>query len=119
MSKSQHNSLPSEHDRLKAPSELDLQAFLDNELPSGKRIEIIEWLIEHPEESKPLFEMQLREDLLRTAVWQSVNGVDLDGGVVRSLKSEAEPGPTSNRQRDFGMGFLAGAIVVAIILMLF
>ena len=101
------------------PSELDLQAFLDNELSSTERLKIIEWLIEHPEDAKRLFEIQLREDMLRTAVWQSINGVDLDQELLQSFRNRGRAEVSQNRNMLFAYGFVAGAIVTAIIFLIF
>ncbi|MEM8771294.1 MAG: hypothetical protein AAGD92_06570 [Pseudomonadota bacterium] len=102
------------------PSELDLQAYLDDELPPAERAKIIEWLIEHPTEGQKLFEMQLREDLLRTAVWQSVNGVDLNEELVKTIRPNAEKTKSAqNMSVIFVCGIIAGVIAATVIFLTF
>jgi len=50
------------------PTALDLQAFIDDELPPDDRIWVAEWLLEHPNKALEVFQTMLREELLRTIV---------------------------------------------------
>lgn len=98
------------------PTELDLHAFLDDELDPGERIRVIEWLLDHPEKSQELLQIQLREDLLRSAVHQSVNG-ELPTELSNLTFKENTQSPRE-LSRDFLYGALAGAFSVIVLVCL-
>lgn len=98
------------------PSELDLHAFLDDELGPEERVRILEWLLEHPGKSKELWEIKLREDLLRNAVRQSVNGSGQND--LQALISEQVKSPSLPLQRQFWIGIATGSFLTLILTVL-
>lgn len=69
---------PNDDDRATSirSSELDQHAFIDNELDIKTRIRVIQELLANPEQAKELALMQLREDLLRNLIFETVNSPD-------------------------------------------
>ncbi len=97
------------------PSELDLQAFLDDELQPRARLRILEWLLENPKSAQQLFEVQLREDLLRVAVKLSVRDDDADDYEVNTSRTVTSAQPDVSRYDRFIIGFVAALGVVAVV----
>ena len=97
------------------PTELDLHAFLDDELEPDQRVRIIQWLMDHPDTAKELLDIQLREDLLRTAIRQSVNGT-VPEELQRQIHAPTKPPVNSGMENKFIFGFILG-VASAIALM--
>ncbi len=95
------------------PSEFDLQAYLDDELPPRARLRVVEWLLENPKSAQQIFELQLREDLLRVAVNLSLRDDDASE-TDTSREATAAPSDVSRYDR-FTVGFAAALFVVAIV----
>ncbi len=55
------------------PSDLDLQAFIDDELSSEDRIRICAWLLDHSDHALEVFQTMLREEILRLIAKQRSN----------------------------------------------
>lgn len=97
-----------------SPSDLDLEAYLDDELEPAERIKVIEWLLGNPEKMREFAEIQLREDLLRSAL------------LVEAQKEGPSPGASGGRSagNGFNLGsyaafaFGCGAGVIATITLL-
>lgn len=91
------------------PSELDLQAYLDDELEPTARLRVIEWLLENPKSAQELFEVQLREDLLRVAVKLSLIDEAPDENAIVRLGRRSEI--DFKRYDRFVAGFAVAAVI--------
>lgn len=106
------------------PTDLDLQAYLDDELPTQQRLRVIEWLLENPKKAQELFDIQLREDLLRVAVRlsapeQTAEAAEIakgDGQGAGQSDDENERRPIWTR--EFFYGVIAGAAIAIILTIL-
>lgn len=98
------------------PSELDLQAYLDDELTPEERLPIIEWLLENPARAQELFEVQLREDLLRVAVKLSLKDAPALG--LSSETNHEKQTVDFARYDRFLFGFAAAAGICALIFLI-
>lgn len=98
------------------PSELDLQAYLDDELAPAERLQVIEWLLENPSRAQELFEVQLREDLLRVAVKLSVSDSSAHSAPSSPMNDD---GPVDFKRYDrFLIGFAAAAALALILFLI-
>ncbi|MEO1135289.1 MAG: hypothetical protein AAFW68_01600 [Pseudomonadota bacterium] len=98
------------------PSELDLQAYLDDELAPEDRLRVIEWLLENPARAQELFEVQLREDLLRVSVKLSVNQTSFQSAPSGTKKENESI--NLERYDRFTIGFAVAASLALILFLI-
>jgi len=97
-------------------SETDLQAYVDARLPEGRRVEIEEYLLEHPEEAERLAAYREQKDALR-----DLFGSVLDEPLPENLRrlAEAPPGKPERKVIPFlarwSLQRIAAGVMVALL----
>jgi len=97
------------------PSEHDLHAFVDDELPLDQRLHVIEWLLCHQNRARDVFDMQLREDMLRTAARIAARAEDEEPAMGLLAKLQL----AQFRIKRNSFAWLAGAFVAGAAFALF
>lgn len=99
------------------PSELELQSYLDNELPANEREQVFLWLTNNPKTLRALLDQRAQDNQLRSTMLKSG---DLHKPYQNKLMQDVDDISRSNKRVAWMLlGFIGGVLITTFVIFLF